>query len=241
MKIDKHYEGREHSAIKHELLKNYLEKLLFIIGISGVKEITYVDCFAGPWGDDSEDLHGTSIAISLDKIKLVRDGLADRNIDDMRFRVVYVEENKKRHTRLKKYLDDYCPSYIEHHALNGDYSKLQDRILSKCGKGFSFFFVDPKGWTDVGTQKLSKLLQRPSSEFLITFMYDFLNRFVTKEDSREQVSKLLGSIDENWIGNLQSMGPKKREEELVRRYRAELVSRLGGQELISLARSMQQC
>lgn len=77
MEIDKTYKGREHSYIKHELLKGYLEKLLFIISISGVKEITCVDCFAGPWGDESEDLAGTSIAISLDKIKLVRKGLAD--------------------------------------------------------------------------------------------------------------------------------------------------------------------
>ncbi len=79
MKIDKYYEGREHSAIKHELLKGYLKKLLFIIGSSGVKEITYVDCFAGPWGDESEDLAGTSIAISLDEIKLVRESLAARH------------------------------------------------------------------------------------------------------------------------------------------------------------------
>jgi len=56
------YQGREHSLIKHELLKGYLEKLLFIVGRGGVKEITYVDCFAGPWGDESKTLEGTSIS-----------------------------------------------------------------------------------------------------------------------------------------------------------------------------------
>lgn len=229
MEINKYYEGREHSAIKHELLKNYLEKLLFIISISGVKEITYVDCFAGPWGDESEDLTGTSIAISLDKIKLVREGLAANNkIYDIRFRAIYVEENKIRHARLEKFLDEHCPSYIEHHALYGDYSTLQDEILSLCGNGFTFFFIDPKGWTDVGMQYLSKLLQRSNSEFLITFMYDFLNRFVGLEDLQEQVSQLLGDIDEEWITNLQSMQPKKRENEVVRRYRTQLVSTMGG-------------
>lgn len=229
MEIDKYYEGREHSAIKHELLKNYLEKLLFIISISGVKEITYVDCFAGPWGDESEDLAGTSIAISLDKVKLVREGLAANNkIYDIRFRAIYVEENKTRHARLGSFLDENCPSYIEHHALHGDYSKLQDEILSLCGNGFTFFFIDPKGWSDVGMQYLSKLLQRPNSEFLITFMYDFLNRFVGLDDLQEQVSQLLGDIDEDWIANLQSMDPKKREVEVVRRYRAQLISTMGG-------------
>ncbi|GMR05984.1 MAG: hypothetical protein BMS9Abin25_0565 [Gammaproteobacteria bacterium] len=33
MEIDKYYEGREHSDIKHELLKSYLDKLLFIYSI----------------------------------------------------------------------------------------------------------------------------------------------------------------------------------------------------------------
>jgi hypothetical protein len=48
MELDKAYEGREHSAVKHALLKGYLEKLLFIKGMKGTKEIVYVDCFAGP-------------------------------------------------------------------------------------------------------------------------------------------------------------------------------------------------
>jgi len=228
MEIDKTYEGREHSAIKHELLKNYLEKLLFIVGVSGVKEITYVDCFAGPWGDESEDLAGTSIAVSLDKIKLVKEGLASHKVVDTTYRVIYVEAHRKRHKKLQSFLNGKCPAEIEHHVLHGDYAALQDDILSRCGKGFAFFFIDPKGWKDVGMSKLSKLLQRPNSELLITFMYDFLNRFVTLDDLREQVSQLLGDIDEKWIANLQSMEPKEREEEVVRRYRAQLVTTMGG-------------
>jgi three-Cys-motif partner protein len=228
MEIDKHYEGREHSAIKHELLKGYLEKLLFIVGSSGVKEITYVDCFAGPWGDESEDLAGTSISISLDKIKLVKEGLASKKRKAATYRVIYVEAQRKRHKKLESFLNEKCPADIEHHALHGDYAALQDDILSRCGRGFTFFFIDPKGWKDVGMPKLSKLLQRPNSEFLITFMYDFLNRFVSLDDLREQVSQLLGDIDENWLENLRSMEPKNREEEVVRRYRDQLVSTMGG-------------
>ncbi len=49
MGLDESYEGREHSKVKHEPLRGYLEKLLFIIGVSGVKEIAYVNCFAGLW------------------------------------------------------------------------------------------------------------------------------------------------------------------------------------------------
>ena len=54
------YEGRVPALVKHTLLKSYLEKLVLIIGMNGRKtgtaEICYVDCFAGPWGSDDEDL-----------------------------------------------------------------------------------------------------------------------------------------------------------------------------------------
>ncbi|HDH16456.1 MAG TPA: three-Cys-motif partner protein TcmP, partial [Gammaproteobacteria bacterium] len=153
---------------------------------------------------------------------------ASHKIEGTTFRTIYVEAQRKRYKKLKSYLDEKCPAYIEHHALHGDYAVLQDDILSRCGNGFTFFFIDPKGWTDVGMPKLSKLLRRPNSEFFITFMYDPLNRFLSKNKLREQVSQLLGDIDEKWIANLQSMEPKKREEEVVRRYRDQLVSTIGG-------------
>ncbi|WP_457670841.1 three-Cys-motif partner protein TcmP [Thiolapillus sp.] len=231
MEIDKSYDGREHSLIKHELLGSYLEKLLYIVGGSGEKEITYVDCFSGPWADDSDDLHGTSIAISLDIIKRVREGLAakNNNIYDIKFRAVYVEENKSRFRKLKGYLEGNCPSFIEHHELSGDYSDLQDDILNVCGKGFAFFFVDPKGWKDVGVPRLSKLLRRSRSEFLITFMYDFMNRFLKLEDLRDPVQSMLGKVDQEFLSELQNKTPKEREDAVVRRYREHLKSVFGGE------------
>lgn len=63
------YRGREQSYIKHELLRAYLKRLFLIVGMGahrlGVHELSYVDCFAGPWQDESRDLGSTSIAISL--------------------------------------------------------------------------------------------------------------------------------------------------------------------------------
>ena len=106
MEIDNVYRGREHSYIKHELLKGYLEKLLLIVATAGTKEITYVDCFAGPWGSEDESLAGTSIAISLEILEGVRSTLAapPYHITDLRLRAVYVEKLKRRHKRLEDYL-----------------------------------------------------------------------------------------------------------------------------------------
>lgn len=224
MDINPVYEGREHSLIKHELLKGYLEILLSIVGISGVKEFTYVDCFAGPWGDESESLSGTSIAISLEILAKVRKTLAEvHNIHGAKFRAIYVEENKKSHKRLTEYLQNNCPDGIEWHALCGDYSGKQNEILHLCGdKSFVFFFIDPKGWLDVGIPKLSRLLRRPKSEFLITFMYDFLNRAIGMSDFRAQVSQMLGDLSEEDYREMDGLSAQKRADWVVRKYREQL-------------------
>jgi len=228
---DKAYEGREHSRIKHELLKGYLETLLCIVGVSGVKEFTYIDCFAGPWGDETDSLSGTSIAISLDILAKVRNTLATvHKIQRTDFRAIYIEQSKKRYKQLSKYLGKNCPDGIECHALHGDYSALQDEILGLCGeKSFAFFFVDPLGWTDVGIPKLKKLLQRPKSEFLITFMYDFLNRAIGMTELREQVSKMLGEMNEVDYRQISSLPPKDREDVIVRIYRGQLKAAMGSE------------
>lgn len=95
------------------------------------------------------------------------------------------------------------------------------------GESFVFFFVDPKGWTDVGIPKLSKLARRPRSEFLITFMYDFINRFIGKDELREQVTAMLGELREEDHLELSSLAPKNREEVVVRKYREQLKVAMG--------------
>lgn len=231
MEIDPAYEGREHSLIKHELLKGYLEVLLYIVGLSGVKEFSYVDCFAGPWGDESDSLSGTSIAISLDILAKVQKTLAGvHNIHGTKFRAIYVEENKKRHKRLTEYLQNNCPDGIEWYALHGDYSGKHDEILQLCGgNSFAFFFIDPKGWLDVGIPKLTKLLRRPKSEFLITFMYDFLNRAIGMADFRSQVSQMLGNLTEQNYREMDGLSAQERADWVVRKYREQLKIAMGAE------------
>lgn len=231
MEIDELYRGREHSYIKHELLKGYLEILLSIVAVSGVRNFAYVDCFAGPWGADSDDLSGTSIAISLEILSQVRQKLErDRNVRGLEFRAIYVEESKRRYRRLSNYLNEHCPPGIQCRALHGDYSGLQDEILKSCGvDSFAFFFVDPKGWVDVSVSKLAKLLQRPKSEFLITFMYDFVNRAIGMSDYKQQISGVLGTLSQDDYDQLDELSPPDRAEWVVRKYREHLKSAMGSE------------
>lgn len=229
MEIDEAYKGREHSLIKHELLKGYLEVLLSIVGVSGVRKFTYVDCFAGPWGDDTDSLAGTSIAISLEILEKVRETLEKvHGVQGLEFRAIYVEAAKKRYQQLSDYLGKNCPKGIECHALRGDCSAIQNDILKLCGdQSFAFFFVDPMGWVDVGVPKLAKLLRRPKSEFLITFMYDFLNRAIGMADYREQVSQMIGKLGEKDYEQLDRLSSSDRADWVVRKYREQLKATMG--------------
>ncbi|MCP5005717.1 MAG: hypothetical protein GY941_17545 [Planctomycetes bacterium] len=62
--IPENYRNREHTFIKHTILKRYLERLFMIKG-QFEPVMCYIDCFAGPWQEDSSEMLDTSIAISL--------------------------------------------------------------------------------------------------------------------------------------------------------------------------------
>ncbi len=113
--------------------------------------------------------------------------------------------------------------------MRGEYSQLTDEILEHTGKGFAFFFIDPKGWLDVGIPKLAPLLRRPDSEFLITFMYDFVVRALRIEDLRDRVNQLFGRVDDQWIDSLWAMSQSDRERQIVGRYRNQLKNVMGGE------------
>ena len=214
------YDGREQALIKHVLLKSYLEKLFHIIGLnksSGKTELCYVDCFAGPWGDNSDGMESTSIAISLRVLASCKQTLEKLGINAT-IRALYVEQDAAAFDRLKNYLKSDTPEGIVTSALRGDFLKLREDIVRWVGSdAFTFFFIDPKGWKDVGVTVLRPLLQRPMSEFVINFMYDFVNRTLSMEAWQEEMIALLGEAI-----NLGGLDPGLREGKILSTYRKNL-------------------
>jgi three-Cys-motif partner protein len=220
------YIGREQAYIKHLLLDGYLERLLYIVGWSakrlGYEEVIFVDCFAGPWKDESNDLASTSIAISLNLLSKVQYALEEVQ-RPARFRAIYLEKDDGAFGRLERFLSDQLPDNVKATAIHGDFTKCIPDILARCPtKSFVFFFIDPKGWLTVKPEILQPLLARPGSEFLINFMYDFVNRAASMEALRENIAALFGGhLDLGALPN----DPAQREQFLLERYRAAIVER----------------
>src|SRR3989344_1676470 len=82
---------------------------------------------------------------------------------------------------------------------------------------FVFFFIDPTKWTPVGVEVLKPLLQRPRSEFLINFMYDFLSRAASMSKLKTQMIDLLGEAHE-----VKDLHGEAREKHLLAMYRRNL-------------------
>jgi three-Cys-motif partner protein len=219
------YRGRETGFIKHELLRAYLKRLFLIVGMSGeklgVSELCYVDCFAGPWGDESDELASTSIGISLAILEECHAELAARG-RQLTIRALFIEKDKSSFSRLQTFLAQRTSAQVKAEALPGDFVALRDDILRWCGpRAFAFFFIDPKGWTPVQVSVLAPILARPRSEFLINFMYDFMNRAASMTEFQGQIAELLGEhID---VAGSQGL---ERERNILATYRRNICSRI---------------
>ena len=223
--VPESYRGREQAYVKHKLLGGYLERLFLIVGSSmnllGLSELCYVDCFAGPWQDDSDELASTSIAVALKAMARTRDALAGVG-RSVTYRALFIEKRKRRYAKLKGFLDTHRQEGIAAEAWNGEFIERRQAILDWCGgNSFAFLFIDPTGWKDVGVKDLAMLLQRPNTEFLINFMYANVNRTITWERSLPQVINLLGTVPD-----LAGASPEEREIAIIRQYCSALKSRL---------------
>lgn len=216
MEIPSEYRGgREHAYIKHVLLETYLYKLFMIIG-QYQQTISYVDCLAGPWQDASEDLSDTSIGRSLATMKNCLEGLQGMH-HNVRFRALFVEKDAKNYRRLKEYLHT-LETPVETESFHGEFDKVRNKILDWCGSSFTFFFVDPLGWKNVVDVKtLEPFLQRPNSEFLINFMFEFILRAHHIPLHEEDMIKIFGQVPRT-----DGMTPEEKEACLVRLYQGNL-------------------
>jgi len=217
MEIPQDYKGKEQAFIKHRLLEAYIQRLFMIIG-QHENRIRYVDCFAGPWEAESDNLKDTSIAISLNIMKGCHESLKKHG-RNVQFKALFIEKNRGSHKTLNSFLDRASTNEVYAESLHGDFYSLRSDILRWCGNDdFTFFFIDPTGWKDVvELDTLRPLLQRRHSEYLINFMFDFILRAHNQKIFEEHMIRIFGEIPDT-----NGMTPLKREEYLLCLYRTHL-------------------
>jgi three-Cys-motif partner protein len=224
VKVPVEYQGREQTFLKHRVLSEYLNSWAqkwastarlpsWSQGRSREVRLWYVDCFAGPWQANDQNLEDTSVAIGLKALAQAASRWSEYSI---KLSAIFVEKDRRAFDRLENFLSKQTGA-VEARALHGAFGNHVDSIDQLLGKDPAFLFVDPTGWKGVGMKFIAPLACKPRRDVLINVMFNHINRF--KDDPRQflrtQMKELFGLED----GDIPS---RLAENDLFKLYRERL-------------------
>lgn len=221
------YAGREATWVKHQVLRQYLEKLAYKVGWWN-DALNYVDGFAGPWRSEAEDLSDTSPHIAVKELRTARAGLLAANRPAPRLRCLFIEKNPEACQRLRDSVEPITD--VQTYVFQGEFEEHISDVLgfaSIPAKAFTFFFIDPTGWTGFGMNAIAPVLRHPRGEVLINFMTKDIKRFIDDPQSLALPTfvDLFGSKE--YRSEWQGLVGQEREDAIVEAY-CSRVKAVGG-------------
>ncbi|HKV83747.1 MAG TPA: three-Cys-motif partner protein TcmP, partial [Ktedonobacterales bacterium] len=201
-----------------QVLKQYLEKLSFKVG-TWASVLNYVDGFAGPWRAVTDDLSDTSPHIAIQRLRIAKAGLARRQHYPA-IRCLFIEKDNEAFRRLEESVN--LITDIDANVLHGEFEHAIPQVLkfARVGgtAGFTFFFIDPTGWSGFGMDAITPVLRHAPSEVLINFMTKDIKRFIDDPFSTALLKyvELFGTHDyrQQWAG----LEGQDREDRIVQTY-----------------------
>lgn len=198
------YVDREQTKAKHFILKHYLEALSF--KLLGYSDLAYIDGFSGPWETKAEDFSDSSFMIAIRVLKDAQEKIAKRG-SRPKVRCFFCEEKRSAFTKLEAAVSPFRTIDFEIETFCGEFESAIPRIQAFVGRSFPLVFIDPTGWTGFGFDKIKALFAN-RCEFLINFMYDFINRAASMSDPKTIASldPILGGV--GWEARLDTSMPR---------------------------------
>ncbi|MGD0679990.1 MAG: three-Cys-motif partner protein TcmP [Polyangiaceae bacterium] len=209
-----------HTRAKHEILRLYLEAWAPILSLGGFTTIAYVDGFSGPGiyarGENGSPVIALNVALQHDK--------------NMKGKVLFlfIEKEQDRAEKLREIVAGMSLPTRFHVKIAGgktfeegfrenllDFYRKKSRPLPP-----TFAFIDPFGWKGVPFDLIKTILQSPSCEVLVNFMFEEINRFIGHPDQEGNFDALFGTAD--WRQMLNIVEPKKRHDFLHDLYLRQL-------------------
>jgi three-Cys-motif partner protein len=199
--MEDHYFGGAWTEIKLEILKNYLNFYTKALKEKDF-ELLYIDAFAGT-GKRTEIMPGAPIVgqkerkISLDGSARIALGI-DKKFD----RYLFIENNQKRITELKKIREEFPDTYIK--IVNDDANKIITELAEKPIWDKNIFrgvvFIDPYG-LEVSWETLEAIAKTKSFDVWYLFPISGVCRQASldykkmEEYKKESLDKIFGTRD----------------------------------------------
>ena len=213
------WEYKEHTKVKHILLKKYLGAWLLILGKYNPK-ICYFDGFAGR-GEYADGTFGSPlIALKVaDELHQYFEKLicifVEKDINNFENLVQILEGEKSNIEHLQK---------IEIKKENDEFAAVINRIFKYLENHDSllvpsFFFIGPFGFSGIPFKIVKRILSNPKTEIFFTFMVRDISRFISHNKLNGLFTDLFGNDKWKDILNLNRRSP---EIELINLYRENL-------------------
>lgn len=206
-----------HTKAKHQILLKCWQAWLPIMS-SWNGRVLYIDGFAGP-GLYLDGEPGSPI-IALDA---ALNHSADIKTDIV---FLFIEADELRAQHLEGLLEEKSlPANFRYHVYNSKFDDVITEVLDylvdqEKRLAPAFVFVDPFGYSQTPFTVIQRLMNNPRCEVLITFMYQFINRFVSEENQWDHLDLLYGT--DEWRNVFDMRTPQERRELLHGVYRRQL-------------------
>ncbi|AWM85544.1 three-Cys-motif partner protein TcmP [Microvirga sp. 17 mud 1-3] len=200
----------EHTRAKHAILRRYLDAWMPILSLGGFPRIVFIDGFAGP-GIYADGTEGSPI-IAL-RAYLLQAATIPSQVD-----FHFIEKDEERAALLRQTIEELLAQAGPHPKLTYQVhsgSSFNEAYLSivrfNCSPRTPVFaFIDPFGWTGIPMSTIASIMRSTqSSEVLINFMFEEINRFLAHPDQVENFDDLFGGPE--WRDIVKLSGRERRE------------------------------
>ena len=198
---------KEHTRVKHKILESYLTRWAAILGRRSqggkARTLHYVDTHAGRAIYNDGEQGSPIIAMKIGE------ELHEHLNGSMVLDCHNIEQNTDYFTQLEEEVRKakvQCPS-VQVKNYHGDFRQHIGEVFASIPAGEAcFIFLDPFGYKDVELSTLFRFLeQRRYHEIFITFMSQFISRFMSDETKHSTLDTVLDTKTwREYIGRTES-------------------------------------
>lgn len=219
---------REHTRVKHELLRKYLYAWIIKLG-KFHRKILFFDGFAGR-GEYIDESTGKILTIGSPIIALQ---LADKLLQACeqkgrppyfdKFICIAIEKDEENFKNLQSVISREKENIrfknnIEIQLINDEFANVVDNVVKEVGEKItpSFFFIDPFGFSGVPFEAVKKILFLQRTEIFFTFMTRDINRFLGLPKVEKHLDALYPTSE--WREIYKEKNWQRRDQQLVDLY-----------------------
>jgi three-Cys-motif partner protein len=221
------WEIEPHTEAKHVILRHYLKAWFPILGRWNDR-ILFMDGYAGPGEYANGEIGSPIIAIKeamnylnfCDKTRLRKPEVV----------FIFIEQDKKRFETLQKKIGSMrIPKEISIKLINSTFEEVTSDILEslenqKTQLAPAFLFIDPFGY-NLPFELIQRLMKNDKCEVFINFMYEFINRFITRDGQEKVMTRLFGTDEWRELGLDRPLEPTDRRNIIHDFYLKQLETR----------------